>query len=71
VRHSDEQKLARPEPRWIARSAGIQVPQLSQRTNLFFEDVRCVLAVVAVASVAEFNVSTILRISFKYGRRRE
>ena len=71
MRHSGEQKLASPEPRWIARSAGIQVPQLSQRTNLFFEDVRSAPAVPAALSVAEFNVSTILRISFKYGRRRE
>ena len=35
--HSGEQNVARPELRFNARSAGIHVPQLSQRTNLFFE----------------------------------
>jgi hypothetical protein len=33
--HSGEQKVAKPELRFNARSAGIQVPHLSQRTNLF------------------------------------
>jgi hypothetical protein len=55
----------------MARSAGIHVPQLSQRTSLFFEDERGVPVVVAPVSVAEFKLSTTLRISFKYGRRRE
>ena len=35
--HSGEQNVANPELRFIARSAGIQVPHLSQRTNLFRE----------------------------------
>ena len=55
--HSAEQNVARPELRFSARSAGIQVPQLSQRTSLFFEGVFGCLAVVVVVvmSTAAFS----------------
>jgi hypothetical protein len=49
--HSGEQKVASPELRLNARSAGIHVPQLSHRTNLFFDGVFGLAAVVALTSV--------------------
>ncbi len=54
--HFAEQKVANPELRFRARSAGIQVPQLSQRTSLFFEGVfGCCAVVVVVISTAAFS----------------
>ena len=53
--HSAEQKVANPELSFSARSAGIHVPQLSQRTSLFFEGVLGCDAVVVVTSTAAFN----------------
>lgn len=61
MRHSAEQKLEMPEPSWTARSAGIQVPQLSQRISLFLDGERCVAAVAGVLSVAALSDSTTLR----------
>ena len=57
--HSGEQKVANPEFRLRARSAGIQVPHLSHRTSLLFDGVFCCEAVVALMSVATFSEFTI------------
>jgi hypothetical protein len=55
--HSGEQKVANPDLRFIARSAGIQVPQLSQRTNLFLDGVLCGADEVnSVATVSELAI---------------
>jgi hypothetical protein len=53
--HSGEQKVARPELSFNARSAGIQIPHLSQRTSLFLEDIFCGEAVDALMSVVTFR----------------
>ncbi len=53
--HSGEQNVARPELSFSARSAGIHVPQLSQRTSLFFEGTFGCDAVVVVTSTAAFK----------------
>jgi hypothetical protein len=54
--HSAEQNVAKPELRLRARSAGIHVPQLAQRTSLFFEGVfGCGAVVVVVMSTAAFS----------------
>ena len=56
--HSAEQNVAKPELRLSARSAGIQVPQLSQRTNLFLEGIFCCVAVDVLMSVTTFSDCT-------------
>ncbi len=53
--HSGEQNVARPEPSFNARSAGIQVPHLSQRTSLFSEVDFWRGAVEALRSVATLS----------------
>jgi len=56
--HSAEQKVANPEFRFNARSAGTHVPHLSHRTSLLFDGVVCREAVVALISVATFSEFT-------------
>jgi hypothetical protein len=63
--HSGEQKVARPELRFNARSAGTHVPHLSQRTSLFREADFCRGAVDAFMSVATFSELTIFWISVR------
>src|ERR1044072_6747625 len=68
--HSGEQNVARPELRFNARSAGIHVPHLSQRTNLFFEGDFCRVALGALMSVATSRQLITFSMSWREGRKR-